>query len=105
MGLRVGDYHLYITFGDAWAPFGGPPDEDIFLTFGIAPQIFFKRLLQIIGDHEATQSVSPEVRSRIAHLCANRLWSTSSNSATSGFDRRSTRAHRLAHPSAELVQR
>ena len=81
MRLRTGDHQLYIALGAAWAPYGGPRDEDIFLTFGVAPRVFFGRLLKIVSHHEAAQGISLESRTRIAQSCANRLRSNSPESA------------------------
>jgi hypothetical protein len=81
MRLRTGDHQLYIALGAAWAPYGGPRDEDIFLAFGVAPRVFFGRLLKIVSHHEAALGISLESRTRIAQSCANRLRSNSPESA------------------------
>src|ERR1700756_4654836 len=73
MRLRTRDHQLYIALGAAWAPYGGPRDEDIFLAFGVAPRVFFGRLLKIVSHHEAAQAISLESRTRIAQSCAKRL--------------------------------
>jgi hypothetical protein len=71
--LRTSDCQLYIAFGAAWAPYGGPRDEDIFPTFGVVPRVFFGRLLRIMSSHDAAQEISLDVRTRVAQSCANRL--------------------------------
>jgi hypothetical protein len=81
--LRTSDYQLYIAFGAAWAPYGGPRDEDIFPTFGVAPRVFFGRLLKMVSHDEAAQGISLEVRTRIAQSCAKRLCLTSPKSRSS----------------------
>jgi len=82
--LRTGDCQLYTAFGAAWAPFGGPRDEDIFPMFGVVPRVFFGRLLKIISSHEAAQEISLEVRTRIVQSCANRLCPNESEAPVAG---------------------
>jgi hypothetical protein len=102
MRLPAGDYPLYIAVGAAWAPFGGPRDEDIFLTFGIAPRVFFGRLLKIVNHHEAALAISLEARTRIAQCCTRRLCSASKKSA-SARAHRPTGVRHIARPSQDPV--
>lgn len=102
MRLPAGDYPLYIAVGAAWAPFGGPRDEDIFLTFGIAPQVFFGRLLKIVSHHEAALAISLEARTRIAQCCISRLCAASEKSASARAHRPS-RVRHIARPAQEPV--
>jgi hypothetical protein len=99
MRLRTGDHQLYVAMGAAWAPYGGPRDEDIFLTFGVAPRVFFGRLLKIVSHHEAAQGISLASRTRIAQSCAKRLCSNSPNS-----DRTANPARHTHGPTTKLVQ-
>jgi hypothetical protein len=74
--LRPRDCEQYIALGAAWAPYGGPREEDIYLKFGIAPRVFFARLLKMITQQDSAPEISTDVRARIVHTCATRLCST-----------------------------
>ena len=106
MRLRTGDHQLYIAMGAAWAPYGGPRDEDIFLTFGVAPRVFFGRLLKIVSHHEAAQGISLASRTRIAQSCAKRLCSNSPNSdRTANPGSAHARTHHKAGPEPRDVHK
>ena len=81
--LRPRDYEQYIALGAAWAPYGGPRDEDIYLKFGIGPRVFFARLLKMITQQDDAPEISTDVRARIAQSCASRLSSTPPKSDSS----------------------
>ncbi|GAA4478683.1 hypothetical protein GCM10023094_22740 [Rhodococcus olei] len=42
-GRRREDNEL-LAFAARWAPFGGPPDEEVFLEFGMTPERFRMRV-------------------------------------------------------------
>src|SRR6476660_7575807 len=92
--LRPRDCEQYIALGAAWAPYGGPRDEDIYLKFGIAPRVFFARLLKMIAQQENAPQISTDVRTRIAHTCAARLCSTRPNSDSSTTELAARRGRR-----------
>jgi hypothetical protein len=73
--LHASEYRVYLALGKAWAPYGGPPDEDIFITFGVVPDVYFERLLEIVNHHEEAFWIRPELRTRIAQTCTARLGS------------------------------
>lgn len=81
--LRPRDCEQYIALGAAWAPYGGPRDEDIYMKFGIGPRVFFARLLKMITQQDNAPEISTDERARIAHTCATRLCATRPKSDSS----------------------
>lgn len=59
-----------IDFALRWEPFGGG-DEFILPEFGIAPVVFYRRLLRILAS-TTTELTAPQ-RRRIAELCRSKL--------------------------------
>ncbi|MFC0454853.1 hypothetical protein [Rhodococcus jostii] len=47
LGKEVEDI---LDFARTWAPFGGPPEDEIFVNFGMCPSRFAERLWHIIGE-------------------------------------------------------
>jgi hypothetical protein len=64
-----------IEFAKVWAPYGGGPDEDIFVTFGLTPQEYFTRLAALLAT-VPTGELSPSQLRTIRTLCAARLRAT-----------------------------
>ena len=109
--LRPRDCEQYIALGAAWAPYGGPRDEDIYLKFGIGPRVFFARLLKMITQQDDAPEISTDVRARIAHTCAARLCATRPKPDSSGpelaarIDRRPRPALDVSHGGKIQAQR
>ncbi|EKT79082.1 hypothetical protein WSS_A29379 [Rhodococcus opacus M213] len=40
----------FLNFARMWAPFGGPPREELFVRFGMPPSRFVERLRQILDE-------------------------------------------------------
>ncbi|MGW0042278.1 hypothetical protein [Rhodococcus sp. NPDC003348] len=49
------DRHL-VQFAVIWAPFGGAPPAEIFVTFGMSPDRYQRRLREILRTRRATDS-------------------------------------------------
>ncbi|WAM19013.1 hypothetical protein [Rhodococcus sp. JS3073] len=49
---------VFLVFADIWAPFGGPPEAELFVTYGITRATFFERLWQIITSMKCDRSVA-----------------------------------------------
>lgn len=48
----------FLSFAGIWAPFGGPPEWELFVTYGITRATFFERLWQIITSRKCDQIVA-----------------------------------------------
>lgn len=46
-----------VQYVQLWAPFGGPPPEEVFLRFGLRPSQFDKRFKDIVASLQAQKSV------------------------------------------------
>jgi hypothetical protein len=47
-----------LRFAEMWAPFGGPPDVDVFVKFGIVKSMFIERVWQIISSNRCDQKLA-----------------------------------------------
>ncbi|MDV6275124.1 DUF3263 domain-containing protein [Rhodococcus erythropolis] len=65
------DTQEIVEFARKWQQFDGGPDEEIFVTFGLAPDEYFRRLQAILDDGVA--ALTPPVAGEIASVCAHRL--------------------------------
>ena len=61
-----------VQFAKVWAPYGGGPDEDIFVTFGLTPREYFTRLTTLLPLLPAGELTPSQLRT-IRTLCAERL--------------------------------
>ncbi|MGY4098899.1 hypothetical protein ACW2Q0_04930 [Nocardia sp. R16R-3T] len=70
------EHHLMLVFAERWARFGGGHAEDILVTFGLADDIFFARVRQLLRrypdflDRETADVVERVARSRQADFPA-----------------------------------
>ncbi|MFC9839931.1 hypothetical protein ACFVKB_40055 [Rhodococcus sp. NPDC127530] len=46
--LQRKELNEFIDFAEKWAPYGGPPDDETFVTFGMTPARFRQRLHELI---------------------------------------------------------
>ncbi|MGH3804039.1 MAG: hypothetical protein ACRDTD_28675, partial [Pseudonocardiaceae bacterium] len=66
--LRLGERRLskdiedYLEFARRWAPFGGPPEDEVFLNFGMSRARFNDRLGQILADSGCESDLARQVR-------------------------------------------
>jgi hypothetical protein len=65
------DTQEIVEFARKWQQFDGGPDEEIFVTFGLAPDEYFRRLQAILDDGAA--ALTPPVAGELASVCAHRL--------------------------------
>jgi len=52
-----------LDFARAWAPFGGPPEEETLVNFGMCPRRFTERLWQVIGEFGCGRADETELKS------------------------------------------
>ena len=64
--------HLMLAFACSWRRFGGGPDEDIMVRFGVTAPEFFRRLEGILrsGHHNLDEQTAAE----LLKVCRRRLW-------------------------------
>ena len=64
--------HLMIAFAVSWRRFGGGPDEDIMVRFGLTAPEFFVRLERMLrtGQHGLDEHTADE----LLRVCRRRLW-------------------------------
>lgn len=64
--------HLMVAFAASWRRFGGGPDEDIMVRFGLTAPEFFGRLERILrtGHHKLDEQTAGE----LLKVCRRRLW-------------------------------
>jgi hypothetical protein len=65
------DTQEIVEFARKWQQFDGGPDEEIFVTFGLAPDEYFRRLQAILDD--GVVALTPPVTGELATVCAHRL--------------------------------
>jgi len=53
MQSRQTEAQLMIEFAMLWSPWGGAPDEDILVRFGISSMVFYTRVLQLLEQNQA----------------------------------------------------
>ncbi|MEU4342355.1 hypothetical protein AB0H00_13980 [Nocardia sp. NPDC023852] len=51
-----------LAFARIWAPFGGAPEEETFIKFGICPTRFIERLWQILTEMSGDKAELAELR-------------------------------------------
>jgi hypothetical protein len=63
---------LMLEFACSWRRFGGGPDEDIMVRFGLTPPEYFRRLESIVkaGHHNLDEQTATE----LLKVCRRRLW-------------------------------
>ncbi|KXX62393.1 hypothetical protein AZG88_29715 [Rhodococcus sp. LB1] len=60
-----------LKFARTWAPFGKPPDGEIFVAFGVDPTRFYHDLVRILSTHCPSCLLAPAERSQVLHLANN----------------------------------
>ncbi|MDV6266098.1 DUF3263 domain-containing protein [Rhodococcus globerulus] len=68
---RTDTQNEIVDFARKWQKFDGGPDEDIFVTFGLEPHEYFRRLKNILNNGNA--ALDPPAASELATVCAHRL--------------------------------
>ena len=62
-----------VDFAQRWMRFGGGPDEEILVEFGLAPRQFFRRLHDILQTAPPTH-IDESAVAGLLQLCRRRLW-------------------------------
>ncbi|MDO1482191.1 DUF3263 domain-containing protein [Rhodococcus ruber] len=69
-GIRLREERELVTFAARWYPFGGASAEDIMLTFGLQPSLYYTRLGHVLDHHTSNElGVSPEMHSLLRKRC------------------------------------
>ncbi|REE73109.1 hypothetical protein C8E05_2510 [Rhodococcus wratislaviensis] len=61
-----------LQFARVWAPFGGAPDEEVFVRFGISRTLFPERLWQVIVESGCDAVAADQFRK--AYPCRQSPW-------------------------------
>lgn len=61
-----------LDFVIMWRHWGGGPDEDIFIEFGVAPRVFFRRIQANLGSDVAVR-YGKETVAQLESICRTRL--------------------------------
>ncbi|MDI9893162.1 DUF3263 domain-containing protein [Rhodococcus sp. IEGM 1381] len=67
-------------FARRWVDFGGGPDEEIFVTFGITPVTYFERLSTLLG--KEPERFEERLFEQLQQLCRYRLANRHSRTQT-----------------------
>lgn len=58
-----------LGFALRWLPYGRPPDEDVFLAFGMSPERYLDHLLDVLC--RQWRHVEPSTAARLMRMCAS----------------------------------
>jgi hypothetical protein len=69
-----GDTRLMLDFALSWRRFGGGPDEDIMVRFGLTAPEYFRRLEAVVkaGHHNLDEQTATE----LMKVCRRRQWTS-----------------------------
>ena len=85
---RLREERELVAFAARWYPFGGASAEDIMLTFGLQPSLYYTRLGHVLDYYTSTQlGVSAEIHAQLRERCWARI-----HAAESAIGRRIIRA-------------
>lgn len=70
---KPGEGERMLAFAAQWLPYGGGDAEDIMVTFGMAPDRYFRRLMQLVTDSEQPTGLDAPTAAAILHMCRRRL--------------------------------
>ncbi|MFZ2173329.1 MAG: hypothetical protein WAW17_04720 [Rhodococcus sp. (in: high G+C Gram-positive bacteria)] len=65
------DNNAMLSFAVKWRHWGGGPDEDIFIEFGIPPHQFFHRLRRLLTN--CGSQLPPHVVEQLIEICDDRI--------------------------------
>ncbi|MFX1760745.1 DUF3263 domain-containing protein [Rhodococcus sp. As11] len=90
-----------LDFAVKWRHWNGGPDEDIWVTFGIAPEEYFHRLRGLLTAHRWNR-FEPHILEQLVRICDERLGTVDIDSAVGrrGRVRYTSSAHPLSALSA-----
>lgn len=57
-----------LEFTRTWAPFGEPPDGEIFVEFGVDPTRFYRDLMRILSTQCPSCLLAPAERAQVLQL-------------------------------------
>lgn len=61
------DDHELLTFSINWLPYGGAPDDEIMVRFGLTRKRYGVRLQRVVDDHCAL--IHPQTAMRLKEIC------------------------------------
>lgn len=70
---HLSESHRVIAHATQWLPFGGPSAEDILVTFGVTPSIYFRRLRDVLTSVGDTFVPDDSTRNALVELCVRRI--------------------------------
>ncbi|WP_330766977.1 DUF3263 domain-containing protein [Rhodococcus sp. M8-35] len=69
-GIRLREERELVAFAASWYPFGGASAEDIMLTFGLQPSLYYTRLRHVLDHYTGNQlGISPEMHALLRKRC------------------------------------
>ncbi|MBW4818397.1 hypothetical protein [Rhodococcus qingshengii] len=79
IGIRLREERDLVAFAARWFPFGGAPAEDVMLTFGLRPSLYYTRLGHVLDYYTSNQlGVSPEMHALLRERCWGRIYAAES---------------------------
>lgn len=67
------DRERMLAFALEWMPYGGGDAEDIMVTFGITPDVYFHRLQQLLTDSAQSVEADMQTVAALLDVCRRRL--------------------------------
>ena len=68
----MSDESAMVAFAVKWRHWNGGPDEDIWVTFGITPENYFRRLRGLLTEHRWNR-LEPHILEQLVRICDERL--------------------------------
>ncbi|KQU31468.1 MULTISPECIES: hypothetical protein [Nocardiaceae] len=92
---------LLMDFALKWEPYGGAPDSEIFIEFGLGAGDFKRRLFVLLSKPDHVAPIDPERRGRLVDYCLRATERTPRSGEQAGKDERvPMRSDRPAGPFA-----
>ena len=70
---KVDENQLILILVLEWLPFGGPPQDEVWVLFGLAPEHFWARVCHLISEPGWLNIVDDVTREKIRSLAILRL--------------------------------
>lgn len=68
-----------LCFATRWMPYGGGQAEDIMVTFGVTPDIYFRRLSALLTDADTLGDLDSQTIDGLLDVCHRRLHAAQSD--------------------------
>lgn len=73
MKLDPRERERILSFATQWMPYGGGQAEEIMVTFGVAPDIYFRRLSALLTDADPLGDLDRQTIDALLDVCHRRL--------------------------------